>query len=152
MVHGLDSEFRLQDIFRQASGCRRTQVLTDEVLTEIGSTPLAQGDSRLQDLLVNDVELKTLEKCTTGELGKIIAQLSPESFEDQDGRDFKALNAFIAHRVISGILFEDEPLTLVKAGILAVVTKPGDPRIREIVANKLNIGELDWTAIAGLQF
>lgn len=152
MVKGLDSEFRLQDISRQASGCRRTQMLTDAVLAEIGSIPLAQGDSRLQDLLVNDIGLKTLERCTTGELGKIIAQLDPQSFEDQEGRDTTTLSEFIAYRVISGVLFEDEPLTSTKAGILAVVTKPGDPRIREIVVNKLNTGELNWTAIAGLQF
>lgn len=133
---------------RQSSGAG----IADDVLEEIAGTPSAHGDARLQDLLVKDTDLRILGKTAGGELGGILRQLNLQALGDQDGCNIGTLKEFLAQRVIGGILFGDEPLTPVKAGILAVVTKPGDSRIREIVAKKLNLGALDWMAIAGLQF
>lgn len=147
----LDDESRIQQIFCQASSRPQAPALTDEVLAEIAGTPSAHGDARLQKLLIRDKDLRTLGITTDGELGGILRQLNPRALGDQDGCNIETLEEFIAQQVIGGILFRDEPLTPVKARILATVTTPGDPRIKEIVVQKLNTGELDWMAIAGLQ-
>lgn len=151
MINKLDSELRLRETFQRASTCRKTQELTDSVLTEIGTIPLVQGDSRLRDSLASDVALKMSGRCGTGELGEIIAQLNPQFLGDQDGCNIRVLEEVVAQRVIGGVLFHNEPLTPVKAGILATVTRPGDPRVREVVEQKLNQGGLDWAVVQALQ-
>lgn len=146
----LDSELRIQQIFCQALSRPQAPALTDEALTEIAGIPGAHGDSRLQELLVNDTALRMLGETAGGELGGILRQLNPRALGDQDGCNIKTLEEFIAQRVIGGILFKDEPLTPVKAGILAMVTTPGDSRVKEVVVQKLNTGKLDWRVVAAL--
>lgn len=147
----LDSELRLGQIFCQALSRPGTPALTDDVLAEIARTPGAHGNARLEDLLANDTVLRMLGATAGGELGGILRQLNPQALGDHDGCNIETLEEFIAQSVIGEILFGDEPLTPVKAGILATVTTPGDPRIREIVNTALHKGGFNWAIVQALR-
>lgn len=149
----LDDESRIQQIFCQASSRSQAPALTDEVLAEISAIPYCQGDTRLQLMLIKDAcRVQFSPESAAGELGKMLAQLDLDNFSNDEREcDFKSVKEFIAQQVIGAILFKDKPLTPVKAGILATVTTPGDPRIREIVNNALPEGGFNWAIVQELR-
>lgn len=149
----LDSELRLQQIFLQASNCPQAPALTDEVLAEISAIPYCQGDTRLQLMLIKDAcRVQFSPESAAGELGEMLAQLDLDNFSNDEREcDFKSVKEFIAQQVIGGILFRNEPLTPVKAGILATVTTPGDSRIKEIVNKALPKDGFDWAIVHALR-
>lgn len=151
MANGIDSELRLQRIFQQTASCRQESALTNNVLAQITGIRGCHGDSRLQDMLENDAALGMLGIRAKGEIGEILGKVNPRLLGDEDGCNIRILEEVVAQRVIGGVLFHNEQLTPVKAGILATATKPGDPRIREIINKSLDMGGFDWAVVQALQ-